>query len=333
MLVLCLGATLACAPVARAAAQDAAQNAAPAALSLDAYAAALARCAGEMTTLRVHPDEIAAYRAGLPDAWRVRAEGKTFAVPTGWLDTALAGIQMHPKEAAPVWREIGRRLNFLEGQATALERPAARPTTREARAELAGIFRREEFRGLSGPGPIARWWHRVTAWVGERIEALIARLHLGKFAGNDVAYVLMGVVLVLLALWLWRSLAGRSRELEAEFEAPARVRDTRAWLGEAIAAAGRGEYREAIHCGYWAAVAHLEQLGAVTRDRTRTPRELVRVMEARAGERGPLRELTARFERAWYGRGAPTAADWENVKTELERMGCPGFSTAKTAGS
>jgi hypothetical protein len=326
-LVLCLLAGLAAAPRAGASSKPST------ALDLQAYSAALDRCAGEIARLRAHPEEIAAYRGTLPAAWDVRADGKTFEISTNWLDAALAEIQVHPEKAAATWRAIGRRLEFLRSQAAALESPAATPAPGVARERLAGIFKRGEFRGLAGPGPLARWWRRVTTWIGEHLERLLARLHLGAQTGNIVAYLLIGVAVVLLALWLWRSLAGRARQLELEFEPGEPARDARGWLGEALAAAERGEYREAIHCGYWAAVAHLEGAGAVPRDRSRTPRELARLLESRSGERGPFGELTARFERVWYGYRAPTAADWESMRVQLERMGCLGLSTAETASS
>lgn len=326
-LALCLLAALAAAPRANGSSQPIP------ALDLHGYAAALDRCASEMTRLRAHPDEIAAYRGTLPPAWDVRAEGKSFKVSTNWLDAALAEIQVHPEKAKAIWRAIGRRLDFLRAQAAALESPATTPAPGTARDRLAGIFKRSEFRGLSGPGPLARWWRRVMGWIGEHIAQLLKRLHLGALTGNMVAYVLIGVAVVLLALWLWRSLAGRARQLELEFEPGEPAQDARRWLAEARAAADRGEYREAIHCGYWAAVMHLEGLGAVPRDPSLTPRELARLLESRPGERGPFSELTARFERVWYGYRAPTAGDWESMRAQLERIGCLGLSTAETAGS
>ncbi len=316
--LLCLLAALAAAPRARGSQQP------PSELDLHGYAAALSRCAVEITSLRAHPGQIASYRKSLPPAWDVRAEGKSFEVSTAWLGAALGEIEAHPEKAAPTWRAIGQRLDFLRAQAEALEAPAATPAPGTARERLDTIFRRGEFRGMAGPGPLARWWHRVTGWIGEKIEWLLARLHLGAGTGNFVAYVLIGVALVLLALWLWRSLAGRTRQMELDLEPTEPVRDARRWLAEALAAAERGEYREAIHCGYWAAVAHLETLGAIPRDPSRTPRELLRLVEPGAGERGPFRELTARFERVWYGYRAPTADDWESMRAQLERMGCLG---------
>ena len=96
---------------------------------------------------------------------------------------------------------------------------------------------------MAGPSALARWWRRVTDRIGDWIDWLISRLHLGAVTGNMVAYVLIGVAVVLLALWLWRSLAGRTRQLELEFEPAEPVRDARGWVAEALAAAERGEYR------------------------------------------------------------------------------------------
>ncbi|MDE3135318.1 MAG: DUF4129 domain-containing protein [Acidobacteriota bacterium] len=315
--LLCLVAALAAVPCARG-------SQSPGELDLHAYAQTLGRCAGEVADLRAHPEKIAAFRKSLPPAWNVHAEGKSFAVSTAWLDGALGDIESHPDKAAPAWRSITKRLEFLEAQAEALEAPAATPAASTARERIDAIFRGAEFRGMAGPGPLARWWQRVTSWVGEKIAWLVERLHLSKGTGNYIAYVLIGLVVVLLALWLWRSLADRTRGMELEFEPDALVRDSRRWMAEALAAAERGEYREAIHCGYWAAVAHLETLGAIPRDPSRTPREILRLVEKSAEERGPFGELTARFERVWYGYRAPTADDWESTKAQLERMGCLG---------
>jgi hypothetical protein len=315
--LLCLVAALAGGPRARG-------SQSPGELDLHAYAGTLVRCASDIENLRAHPDQIAVYRKSLPPVWNVRADGKSFAVSTAWLDAALGDIEAHPGKAAPTWRAIDKRLKFLETQAEELEAPATTPSPGQARERLDAILRGAEFRGMAGPGPLARWWRRVSAWIGQKIAWLLSRLHLREGTGDVIAYVLIGLALVLLALWLWRSLASRTREMELEFEPGAPVRDTRRWVAEALAAAERGEYREAIHCGYWAAVAHLETLGAIPRDPSRTPRELLQFVEPGAGERGPFRELTARFERIWYGYGVPTVDDWETTKAQLGRMGCLG---------
>ena len=296
------------------------------------YRAALAGCASEITTLQQRPAGIAAFLRSLPHAWTVETQGKTFRVSTAWLRTALVTLQKKPTDAE-LWRQIRERLEFLDRQASGLEAKTGEPHTGEARAQLKEIFARREFKGLAGPGALALWWRRVTGWIGEKIEAFLERLHIGQKTGNVFAYTVIGLALVLLMLWLYRLLASRSRTLMLEAEAPAPAMDMRAWLGEASAAAERGEYREAIHCAYWAAVERLETLGALPKDRSRTPRELERLGERKLAMGGTFRGLSRRFERVWYGARAASAEDWASTKTELEEMGCLQLSSAKTENS
>jgi hypothetical protein len=300
--------------------------------SLAGYRAALARCASEIAALEREPGGIAAFLHSLPDAWTVDTQGKTFSVSTAWLRTALETLQKKPADAE-LWRQIRERLEFLDRQASGLESQAVEPQTGKARAQLKEIFAQREFKGLAGPGALALWWRRVTGWVGEKIEAFLERLHIGQKTGNVFAYAVIGLALVLLTLWLYRLLASRSRTLTLEAEAPEPAMDMRAWLGEASAAAERGEYREAIHCAYWAAVERLETLGALPKDRSRTPRELERLGETKLATGATFRGLSRRFERVWYGTRAASAEDWASTKTELEEMGCLQLSSAKTENS
>lgn len=314
-----------------AAAQE--RKAPPAALDLQAYAAELGRCAGRISQLRDNPAGIARFRRTLPPAWNVRADGRNFQISTKWLDAELLAIQDHPADSRTKWIELRDHLNFLRSQAESLAAPSSVPPASTARQQLDAIFRRAEFRGLAGPGTLERWWRRVTYWIGSHIMGLLSRLHVRMPTGNLVAYVLIVVALVLLSLLLWRNLAGRSRQLEMRIDQPASFFDARAWIREALEAAERGRYREAIHCAYWGGVARLEDLGAFPRDRTRTPRELLRMLDSRPEQKAPFRDLATRFELVWYGCRHPSAADWENAKTQLERMGCLGISTAGTASS
>ena len=83
---------------------------------------------------------------------------------------------------------------------------------------------------------------------------------------------------------------------------------------------------------YWAAVARLEDLRLLARDRARTPRESLRLLERNPKEQGFLRAITGRFELIWYGYHPATAEDWSLAKEQLEKMGCPSL-TAPTGQS
>jgi hypothetical protein len=324
----CLLAVLICA---RTAAARVSASAAP--LDLPAFAAQLKHCASALGTLRHDSAGIPRFRRSLPVAWEVRAGGETFRVSTAWLDSALAQIQKKPAGARLEWRQIQDRLDFLRAQAEALERPAAGPSRAQARESLDAIFRQRQFRGLAGPGPLQLWWLRLLDRIDRGIDWLLARLHLSAVSGNLLAYGLIAIALLFLLFWGWRNIAGRKRRTEAQTSPVSGEAEARIWASEALAAADRGEFREAIHCAYWAAVARMEELGAIPANRSRTPREMLRSIASGSTASEPFRELTEKFELVWYGYRLPSPADWQNTRTQMERIGCLGFSTPQTAGS
>ncbi|HVC00230.1 MAG TPA: DUF4129 domain-containing protein [Candidatus Dormibacteraeota bacterium] len=314
-------------------AASARQPAKAAPLDPQAYAAQLTQCTAALSALRGNPAGIERFRRSLPAEWDVREENRTFRVSTGWLDSSLAQIETHPAAEAAKWREIRDRLDFLREQAASLASPATVPSSAMAARKLDAIFRQREFRGLAGPGPLALWWRRLVGWIDEAIAWLLAKLHLGALSGNLFAYGLIITAVIFLLLWGWRTLAGRMRETQTATDSGPRQADARKWTAEALAAAERGELREAIHCAYWASVARLEQQGAFSSNRSSTPREMLRSIAPESREQEPFRELTHSFELVWYGYRSPSPADWENTRMQMERIGCLGFSSPPTAGS
>jgi hypothetical protein len=104
-------------------------------------------------------------------------------------------------------------------------------------------------------------------------------------------------------------------------------------MREARAAAERGDYRAAIHAAYWAAVARLEETKSLPEDRSRTPRESLRLIRRENPAYAPLSQLTRRFELVWYGYRAATAADWTDAMQQLEALGCQRSSTPVISAS
>ena len=89
--------------------------------------------------------------------------------------------------------------------------------------------------------------------------------------------------------------------------------DWRHWAAEARTAAERADYRTAIHAAYWTAVARLEENHLLHEDRSRTPRESLRLIEAANAAYAPLSHLTRRFELNWYGYRVATSNDWADA--------------------
>lgn len=78
-------------------------------------------------------------------------------------------------------------------------------------------------------------------------------------------------------------------------------RPARTWASLADELAARGEYREAIRHLYLALLARLHAEGRITYDPSRSNWEYLRELKASAAVKGAFRELTRRFDFAWYG--------------------------------
>jgi len=108
------------------------------------------------------------------------------------------------------------------------------------------------------------------------------------------------------------------------------ARSWQEWIFAGREAAGRGDYRMAVHCAYWAGIARLQEVGALSPDRTKTPREFMANLEQPkmvapeilAGRRQALSTLTSRLEKIWYGYHYATEADFRDSLAQLETLGC-----------
>lgn len=148
-------------------------------------------------------------------------------------------------------------------------------------------------------------------WLAERLgEAFTAVAGGGQAAliGSVLILALVAVAVVA-AVRLARTVQGApSRPVD---EPAPSERDAAQWQAEARAHEQAGRHAEALRCRYRAALAALAAAGLIDPAPSRTPGEQLRaartVLPAAAG--AALAELTARFERVWYGAaGADPAA-------------------------
>jgi hypothetical protein len=108
------------------------------------------------------------------------------------------------------------------------------------------------------------------------------------------------------------------------------ARSWQEWVFAAREAAAGGDYRLAIHCAYWAGIARLQDLGALSPDRAKTPREYLRALaesklvfvENPQMRREALARMTSRLENTWYGYHAASEADFRDSLAQLEILGC-----------
>jgi Domain of unknown function (DUF4129) len=298
------------------------QNNQPGALSLDAYAAQLQKYSTALDKIKANPAEISRLRNSLPSAWTIQASGANYQVSAKWFNSALADLQAHPKNAASLARDIQVHLAALRQSAMELENPSAGIPGAQARARLDTILHRREFGGIARESALQRLEARIERWFFGLIVGLLKRLHISAKMGNRLAWIFIGLVFLLIVFWVFRTLSSRTAAIEmpsADGELP---EHSRMWVAEALAAADRGEYREAIHRAYWAAISRLEDRKLLARDRSRTPRESLRLLRPHSAEQTVLQDLTARFELIWYGYRLASSADWSGAKAQLEKFGC-----------
>jgi hypothetical protein len=325
---LCCAAVLLAAPVSLLA-QQVETSSAPPEYDLKEYAAQLDRCAEALKT----PGEIHQLHSSLPPAWSVRSGKTTFEVPTEPITSKLRELEVHPNDSGKIIRDLNLRLSAMRKAAADMETAEQRENPSEAKERLDKILARREFQGAKGPTAWDLLAARISRWLTERLIRLFMRLHISSKTGNALAWGVMILAFLALCGMVWRWLADKSRAPENEPAPKAVPSDARQWVDEALAAAERGDFREAIRCSYWAAVAKLEDIHVLARDRARTPRESLRLLEHHPNEQRLLRDLTSHFELIWYGYRPASPSDWSLAKEQLEKMGCLKASTALTVNS
>jgi len=276
--------------------------------------------------------EIRQLRRSLPDSWTVKDGGRIYHVPTKEISDALLEIERNPQKDETN-AQLVARLHAMQKHAAALNLPASRPNAAEAEGKLNRILARGEFQDATGPSGLELVWARINRWIFEHIIRFLRLLHIRKKTGNAIAWgvIFLAIVLLFYVVYGWLSKAARGVRFMVEVE-PASS-DARQWVQEALGAADRGDYREAIHCAYWASVARLEDIRILPKDRSRTPRESLRLLEHHPREQGVLQIITRSFELIWYGYRPASPAEWAGAKEQMEKMGCLQVSIAPTVPS
>jgi hypothetical protein len=280
------------------------------------------------------PTTIHTFRLSLPNEWVVLTEGQSMRVKTDWLAVALLAEENAPKENTDLLRQGRQRLAAMREAAEALLSPADRADLDQSRAHVDRILSDREFQGSHEPSWLDKLKARVSSWISSRLDKLFGRMGISASVGNALAWTLVTLVGLLLAFWAVRSVmnAAARSEMDLRGAVPA-GQDWRYWAREARAAAERGDYRAAIHAAYWTAVAQLEENQLLPEDRSRTPRESLRLVQRGSAAYDPLAHLTRRFEVTWYGYHLATSADWAEVRKQLETLECLRSSTHAIANS
>ena len=206
--------------------------------------------------------------------------------------------------------------------AQADERAAGAPTATvdhaAERSTMKQVLAGHDFRGLEAPTAQDSALEKLDEWLNQ-LWASAAKL---RASAAWVGRVIVGGFILAVCVGLaWGLLQLERRwriRLTPESDGPAAgaasARDWQLWLADARKAAAAGEWREAIHFVYWAAISQLESRRLWPADRARTPREYLALVAAEDPRRAGLSTLTGSFERTWYGGRAAGESDYRKAE-------------------
>ncbi len=192
----------------------------------------------------------------------------------------------------------------------------------EARRKADAILSHPEFATVEEQSIWDKLIARFFSWL-DRMFGNVAKFgQRSPWIGPLLEWGLITLALAGLVLWAMRVLQRQrlamrvesSRQLESWEEA------SRNWRSQAEEQASRHEWREAIHCMYWASIVMLEGRRFWSPNRSRTPREYVALLESGSPRWSLLRQQTRGFERIWYGLNPAAEGDYRKALELHEQL-------------
>jgi len=254
----------------------------------------------------------------LPRTWRVHTENGDFEVSTAGLRSDVRRYEKEKNHSNAV--AIRTRLESLRKEIAGFEKAPLEVS--DSRTELNSILAGSEFRDVHGP----TWWDRVKRWMIGKLIRLVSKLFRSTSiptVGKYFVYGLIGLAGLGLLYLVYRSIF-QNPEFEEVVpkDLPVSAKEWTVWLSEARAAAGRSDWRDAVHLAYWAGISFLERQGLWKPDRARTPREYLRLISPQAEQRETLGALTQIFELTWYAKRPAGESTFSETLQQLEKLGC-----------
>jgi hypothetical protein len=202
--------------------------------------------------------------------------------------------------------------------------PSLTPAYSAERDTMRKVLAERDFRNLQQPTETDIALERIGNWINKTLENVAKLRARSAWVGRALVAGFLLVVGVGLA-WGFLQIERRWRlRLVPESNRPAAdapsARDWQLWLQDAHNAAAAGQWRDAIHFVYWAAIARLESTRLWPADRARTPREYLALMAAEDPRQPGLASLTGSFERTWYGGRVAHESDYRHAASLADAL-------------
>ncbi len=296
----------------------------------EAFVQELARLKAGLAAAGESTEALREYRESLPKTWSVDTGGGRYEVRTDLLASRLLKAEKQPGDRA---EQLGQAREYLDALASEAGSVAAHAPASDAssRAKLDAILARPEYARARQQS----WWDKLRARVDkfllDALVSILSRVGGQRSLGYALLWIAICVTAVLIAYGIFRRWFRAAGAEEMALQAAAvPLRSRQEWIFGAREAAGRGDYRTAIHCAYWAGIARLQDAGALPADRAKTPREYLGALsgsklvlpESLSTRQAALSRLTSRLEKNWYGYYNATEADYRDSLAQLENLGC-----------
>src|SRR5215813_1562922 len=292
-------------------------------VSLAEYTQELARIDVELKRLPEHPEGAASLRSSIPEEWELKTQSNTFEIDN---DDLREKLQRYSNSAARRGQILPELEFSVEGRLEDAKN-YDHPADASARSKLENILHGREYRGVSkSQSPLEKFKDALLDWFIRQLRKLFQAAVAHPRVSQVLLWSIIGFVTLGFATWLYFLLRRTARE---EYSYPRdggefipSSKHWQQWIREARAEAERGDWREAIHLGYWGGISYLESSGAWKPDRARTPREYLRMLPDVSDRRTPLDALTRRFELTWYASQPASSTDFDFALLQLEKLGC-----------
>jgi hypothetical protein len=198
------------------------------------------------------------------------------------------------------------------------------PDHASERSVMKQVLAGREFSDLEEPSAKDSVLEKAGNWLNHVLESAMKASARAPWLGRALVW---GFILAVCLALVWGLLQLERRwriRLVPEDRGPATGAASaihwQLWLEDARRAAAAGQWREAIHFLYWAAISRLESKRLWPADRARTPREYLALVALEDPRQPGLATLTGSFERVWYGGRAAEESDYrraEQIATAL----------------
>jgi hypothetical protein len=190
-----------------------------------------------------------------------------------------------------------------------------------ARQSADAILARPEFAAVEDTSLWQRALARFFQWLDSFFNGVASFGHRTPWFAPLLEWGSVALASAGLLAWAFRITRRQRLALDSAAEAPlatvrAAVRD---WRRAAQERAAAENWREAVHCLYWASIASLETRRLWAPDNARTPREYLGLLHQGA-PRQLLEQQTRTLERIWYGLRPAAPQDYIRALAIFEQI-------------